>query len=108
MTDLQILTQLKEKPFVTNCFMTEREIFDDNDSCIFDNQITDEVFCFFKKTNNDFKNMFFYATQNALLAKNPIVHKEPYVVTEVFVLEHEVEKSLLIKKKNSFCNFSCK
>lgn len=108
MTDLQILTQLKEKPFVTNCFMTEREIFDNNDSCIFDNQITDEVFCFFKKTNNDFKNMFFYATQNALLAKNPIVHKEPYVVTEVFVLEHEVEKSLLIKNwLNSQGNYHC-
>jgi len=108
MTDLQILTQLKEKPFVTNCFMTEREIFDNNDSCIFDNQITDEVFCFFKKTNHDFKNMFFYATQNALLAKNPILHKEPYVVTEVFVLEHEVEKSLLIKNwLNSQGNYHC-
>jgi acyl carrier protein len=97
MTDLQYLTKIKEKPFVTNCFMPEREIFDDNDSCNFENQITDEVFCFFKKTNDDFKNMFFYATQNVLLAKNPILNKDVNFVTEVFVLEHEVEKSLQIK-----------
>ena len=97
MTNLQALSKIKENPFVTNCFMTEREIFDNNDSCNFDNQITDEVFCFFKKTNLDFNNMFFYATQNALQAKNPILHKETNVVTEVFVLENEVEKSLQIK-----------
>jgi acyl carrier protein len=97
MTDLQYLTKIKEKPFVTNCFMPEREIFDDNDSCNFENQITDEVFCFLKKTNHDFKKMFFYATQNALLAKNPILNKDVNFVTEVFVLENEVERSLQIK-----------
>ena len=97
MTDLQVVSKIKEKPFVTNCFMTEHEIFDENGACNFENQITDEVFCFFKNTNNEFKNMFFYATQNALLFKNPIVHKESQIVTEVFVLEHEVEKSFQIK-----------
>ncbi len=97
MSDLQVLYKIKEKPFVTNCFMTEHEIFDNNDSCNFDNQISDEVFCFFKRTNPDFKNMFFYATQKALLAKNPIVNNELNFVTEVFVLENEVEKSLQIK-----------
>lgn len=97
MSDLQVLYKIKEKPFVTNCFMTEHEIFDNNDSCNFDNQISDEVFCFFKRTNPDFKNMFFYATQKTLLAKNPIVHNELNFVTEVFVLENEVEKSLQIK-----------
>jgi acyl carrier protein len=108
MTHLQVLSKIKEKPFVTNCFMTEHEIFDDNDSCNFNNQITDEVFCFFKKTNHDFKNMFFFATQNALLAKNPIVHNEPNIVTEVFVLEHEVEKSLQIKNwLSSQGNYHC-
>ena len=108
MTDLQVLSKIKEKPFVTNCFMTEHEIFDNKDSCIFASQISDEVFCFFKKINPDFKNMFFYASQNALLAKNPIVHKEPNIVTEVFVLEHEIEKSLQIKNwLHSQENFHC-
>jgi acyl carrier protein len=108
MTDLQVLSKIKEKPFVTNCFMTEHELFDENGACNFDNQITDEVFCFFKNTNNEFKNMFFYATQNALRAKNPIAYKEPQIVTEVFVLEHEVEKSLQIKNwLNSQGNFQC-
>lgn len=97
MTDLQVLSKLKEKPFVTNCFLTEHEIFDNNGTCNFENQITDEVFCFFKKSNNDFKNMFFFATENALLTKPCIVHKELNIVTEVFVLEHEVEKSIRIK-----------
>ena len=97
MTHLQVLSKIKEKPFVTNCFMPELEIFDNNDSCNFENQISDEVFCFFKKTNHDFKNMVFYATQNALLAKNPIVNKDVNFVTEVFVLEHEVEKTSQIK-----------
>lgn len=108
MTHLQVLSKIKEKPFVTNCFMTELEIFDNNDSCNFDNQITDEVFCFFKKTNQDFKNMFFFATQNALLAKNPIVQNEPNIVTEVFVLENEVEKALQIKNwLSSQGNYHC-
>jgi acyl carrier protein len=97
MSDLQVLHKIKEKPFVTNCFMTEYEIFDNYDSCNFENQISDEVFCFFKRTNPDFENMFFYASQKALLAKNPIVHNELNIVTEVFVLENEVEKSLQIK-----------
>jgi acyl carrier protein len=108
MTDLQVLSKIKEKPFVTNCFMTEHEIFDNNNSCNFDNQISDEVFFFFKRTNKEFKNMFFYASQNALLAKNPIVHKELNIVTEVFVLEHEVEKSLQIKNwLHSQENYHC-
>jgi acyl carrier protein len=97
MTDLQVLSKLKEKPFVTNCFLTEHEIFDNNGTCNFENQITDEVFCFFKKNNNDFKNMFFFATENALLTKPCIVHKELNIVTEVFVLEHEVDKLIRIK-----------
>jgi acyl carrier protein len=97
MTDLQVLSKLKEKPFVTNCFMTEHEIFDNNGTCNFDNTISDEVFCFFKKTNEDFKNMFFYATENALLTKSSLVHQELNFVTEIFVLDHEVEKSTLIK-----------
>lgn len=97
MTNLQVLTKIKEEPFVTNCFMTERELFDDKDSSIFDFQISDEVFCFFKNTNIDFKNMYFYATQNTLLANTPFIHNETNSITEVIVLEHEVEKSLQIK-----------
>ena len=34
MTDLQGLSKIKEKPFVTNCFMLEHEIFDNKDSII--------------------------------------------------------------------------
>lgn len=108
MNDLQVLSKIKVKPFVTNCFMTEHEIFDENGACNFENQITDEVFCFFKNTNNEFKNMFFFVTQNALLAKNPIARKESQIVTEVFVLEHEVEKALQIKNwLNSQGNYHC-
>lgn len=97
MTDLQILSEIKREPFVTNCFMTERELFDLKDTCNFESQITDEVFCFFKKANHDFNNMYFYATQKAILAKKPILWKKPYFVTEIILLEHEVEKSLQIK-----------
>jgi acyl carrier protein len=108
MNDLQVLSKIKENPFVTNCFMTEHEIFDENGACNFENQISDEVFCFFKNTNGEFKNMFFYATQNALLAKNPIAYKELQIVTEVFLLEHEVEKALQIKNwLNSQGNYNC-
>ncbi len=97
MTDLQILSEIKTKPFVTNCFMTERDIFDNKDSCFFDNQTDENLFCFYKKSNHDFKNMFFYANNTALLSQNPIVLQEGNYVTEVIVLENEVEKSLQIK-----------
>lgn len=97
MTDLQILSKIKENPFVTNCFLPERDIFDTDDSCFFEHQIENQVFCFYKNTNYDFKNMYFYANTTALLAKNPIAFKADRFVTEVIVLEHEVEKSLQIK-----------
>lgn len=97
MTDIQVLHKIKEKSLITNCFMAEHAIFDNNGSCIFNNQISDEVICFFKETNTDFKNMYFFAAQNALLTKNLIVNKESKIVTEVFVLEHEKEKLAQIK-----------
>lgn len=98
MTELEKLNLIKEKPFVSNCFMTERELFDNNQSCNFDNLITEDGFYFFKETNHNFKNLYFYANQTALLSKNPIEYKEPCFVTEIILLDHEVEKSLQIKK----------
>jgi acyl carrier protein len=97
MTDLQVLYNIKEKPFVTNCFMAEHEIFDNNGSCVFSNQISDEIFCFFKKTNHNFEKMYFYTTQNALLTKNPIVENNSNIVSEILVLEREEQKLAQIK-----------
>lgn len=97
MNHLHALSKIKDQWFVTNCFMTENEIFDLNGSCNFENQITDDVFCFYKKTNHNFKKMFFFATQNALLARTPIICNDSNIVTEIFVLEHEEEKALQIK-----------
>lgn len=96
MTDLQLLSKIKEKPLVSNCYLMERDIFDNQDSCVFDNLITEEVFCFLKKTNYDFKNMYFYANQTALLVSFPFQYNETCFVTEVLVLEKEVEKLLQI------------
>lgn len=98
MTDLEKLNLIKEKPFVTNCFMTERELFDNNQSCNFDNLITEDAFCFFKETNHNFKNLYFYANKTALLSKTPIEFNEPYFVTEVITLENKGEQTLQINK----------
>lgn len=97
MTDLEKLNLIKEKPFVSNCFMTERELFDQKGTCNFENYSTDAIFYFFKETSHNFKNLYFYANQTALLSEIPIEFKEPYFVTEIILLDHEAEKCLQIK-----------
>ena len=97
MTDLQILSEIKSKPFATNCFMLENEVIDNKGFCFFENQREEGVFCFYKNSQFNFKNMFFYANNTALLAKNPILWKEPYFITEVVAIENNVEQNLQIK-----------
>jgi len=96
MTDLEILNSIKEKDYFTNSFLLERDIFDDNQACSFDNQSTDEFFYFFKKTKYDFKNMFFYANKTAVLANKSIFLKEPYFVTELITLDNKKEQTFYI------------
>ena len=44
MTDLQKLSALKNKPFVTNCFITQSELFDSEGYCKFESEIGENFF----------------------------------------------------------------
>lgn len=98
MTDLEILNSIKEKDYFTNSFLLERDIFDDNQSCLFDNQFTDEFFCFFKKTKYDFENMFFYVNQSLLSKKEIIQWKKTCFVTEFLTLENNEETKFIVNQ----------
>jgi acyl carrier protein len=98
MTDLQILSKVKEKPFVTNCYMMEHELFNTEQSSNFDIQIGSDSFCFYKNTNYNFKQMYFYVNHNEILKNNPLEWKEYCFVTEVVTLDKFSDKNLQIKK----------
>ena len=91
MTDLEILNSIKEKQYFTNSLLLERDIFDENQVCKFENQSTNEVFCFFKKTKYDYENMFFYANHSSLSNKNLIEWKKTQFVTEFLTLEKNTD-----------------
>jgi len=82
MTDLQNLSRLKEKPFVTNCYMLENEMFDAEQSSYFDIQMSLELVCLYKNTKYNFKQMYFFVNQDQLLKRELFNWKEKYFVVE--------------------------
>ncbi len=91
MRDLEILNAIKEKQYFTNSLLLEPDIFDENQVCKFENQSTNEVFCFFKKTKYNYENMFFYANHSTLSNYTQIQWKKARFVTEFLTLENNTE-----------------
>jgi acyl carrier protein len=97
MTDLQKLTALKKKPFVTNCFMLEREVFNSEGFCHFDCEIGENFFCFYKNAEFSFKKMYFYVNNVGLSENNSVSNKEHHYVADVISLDNKIEQRLQIR-----------
>lgn len=96
MTDLQFLSKLKEKPFVTNCYMLENEIFDVDQSSYFDKQMNSDLVCLYKNTEYNFKQMYFFVSLVRLSKMEPCEWKENFFVVENVSQSKFIDKNTLI------------
>ncbi|MFT5754427.1 MAG: acyl carrier protein [Flavobacterium sp.] len=99
MVDQQFLSKIKSQVHYTNCFVFENELFDQNKKCVFETELQEGIFCFYKNSNYNFKHLNFYVNESKIIENKKINWKHDSFVTEIISVNseknHKVKKWLL-------------
>lgn len=105
MTDLNFLSDLKSKSYITNSYVNQNDIFDRMQKCLFELQKEEGLFCFYKNTNYQFKQLFFYFTNDFFLGDKVINFKNYSLVAEMVFLKKNVTQRIQISNCLNRCGF---
>lgn len=103
MVDQELLSQIKSQTHYTNCFMFENELFDSNKKCVYETEVQEGIFCFYKNSNYNFKHLNFYINESKILENKKINWRHESFVTEIISINSEQNhkiKNWLINQDN--------
>jgi acyl carrier protein len=95
-TDLFFLNELKKNVTLSNCYILESNLFNDNGDCKFEFRLEDGLIAIFRKTDYEFKQMFFYLDKEYLGRKAKLFYESDLFVSEVILSEMTYEKNIAI------------